>query len=247
MPVTQPTHAEGKIHKGHENVRAHHDRHHPDHHRRRVILKPGDGIDVSENNGSVDWARADTTKPWLAMAKAVEGGTYTDKLWTPERVKEMEATHARVAMYPFLRPDNNPDPKVEVHNLIRAAEKAGAELVGAHWYHGEAKVNGWRVQADWETPNRAGVFDPRWIAGWGEEFHRITGFLADIYGGGFSLNPCASVIRDHFHRINIAAYVADWKQYLTTSLHDLVAFWQHSASGTWPGVAGHVDLDRYLG
>jgi lysozyme len=236
------THAEGKIHNGHENVRRHHDQHHPSHRRRKAIVKPGDGIDVSENNGSVDWKKADTKKPWLAMAKATEGATYVDKLWTPQRVTEMEATHARAAMYPFCRPDNNPDPKAEVHNLIRAAEKAGAEFVGAGWYSGKAKVNGWRVFVDFETP----PFSAKWLAGWGEEFHRITGHLADLYGYGSSLNPVAAVL-DHFHAIDFAAYVTDWKPYAVAEVEAKVRFWQHSANGSWPGVSGAVDLDRFLG
>jgi GH25 family lysozyme M1 (1,4-beta-N-acetylmuramidase) len=233
------THAEGKVHQGHENVHLHHDQHHPSHRRRKPEVKPGDGIDVSEANGSVDWKRADKGLG-VAIAKATEGATYRDKLWAKERVKEMEATHARVALYHFCRPENN-KPEAEVANLLRAVEAVGIDLVGAHWYDGKAKVDGWRVFADFETA----PFSASWLDAWGKEFERQTHHKADLYGYGASLNPVAGAVLS-FHRIDFAAYVSDWKPYLTPSLHPKVAFWQHSSTGSWPGVSGHVDLDRYL-
>lgn len=194
-----------------------------------------DGPDVSSHQGRVDW-KAVRGRYRVAFAKATEGRTYTDPEFFRNFVAMREAG-LRAGFYHFARPDNN-SAVAEVANFVSAVRQAGGRFIGFEdWRAGKPGVVG---VLDFEhEPYSAG-----WAASWGEEFKRLTGVKALIYGGGYSLNPVLSAL-DKFSGVWLAAYVTDWKPYFNGD-DSLVKFWQFTSSGSCPGVNGRCDLNHYL-
>jgi lysozyme len=196
----------------------------------------GDGIDVSEHQGDVNWKQVKRKCNW-AIVKATEGRTFTDSSFTAARLKVMKAAKLKVGAYHFARPDNN-RPKNEVRHFVSTVQRAGGKFISLEaWREGKVGVLG---VLDFEQA----PFDQEWAAAWGAWFEKETGVKAVIYGGGYSLNPVLPALR-RFAGVWLAAYVDDWRPYFDGP-KDKVVFWQDTSSWKCPGVKGNVDHNRAL-
>jgi len=197
------------------------------------------GIDVSHNNGTIDWTKvaANPTKIDFAFIKASEGVGYTDPMFKTNANGAKNAG-IRVGYYHFasLNTLNNvPDAKAEADyfmSLLKTVPAADLPYV-----------------LDIET-NKVGL-DPAHVQEW------INTFFAEMKAGGYgntilySYTPFLDSNLPHPHnlgnvRLWIAAYVSapspklpqGWTQYY---------IWQKSSTGSVSGINGNVDMNVTLG
>lgn len=219
--------------KGHVQAHRHADRdrhHHPD--------TLGAGIDVSGNNGDVDWKKVKAAGKDEAIVKATEGRTFDDPLWGPARAGGIVKAGLRPGLYHFARPDNN-TPEAECAHFLSRAASAGAKLIGYQGWRDGRK--GWLGVLDFETA----PFDPAWARDFAIAYKAATGHRPLLYGYSSSINPLVGEL-DHFAGVWLAAYVKDWKPYWHGPA-DKVVLWQYTDHGTCAGISGAVDLSKFLG
>jgi GH25 family lysozyme M1 (1,4-beta-N-acetylmuramidase) len=191
----------------------------------------GIGPDVSVYQGSVSWDAVES-KCAFGFCKATEGRTYTDPTWSSARRQAMEASGLACGAYHFARPDLN-SAVDEAQHFVAAVKAAGGKFVSfSDWGQGFIGA------LDFEHV----PYSESWAASWGQEFERLTGVKAILYGGGYSLNPVLGAL-DHFSAVWIAAYASDWHPYFSGS-DSSVAIWQYTSSGSIPGVSGGCDVSK---
>jgi GH25 family lysozyme M1 (1,4-beta-N-acetylmuramidase) len=192
--------------------------------RGRVVLK---GIDVSNNNGAVDWAAVARSGVTFAFLKATEGTSFVDVYYPINRT----AAHAqgiKVGAYHFARPGRS-GPEQQAEYFLAAARPAPAELVPVLDLEDDGGLRTAQVQ--------------RWTAGFLGAIERELGVKAIIYSGPWFWRSHVGNADFSEHPLWLAQYTrsrtADvpgaWKAY---------TIWQHSADGSVAGVRGRCDLNR---
>lgn len=138
-------------------------------------------MDVSNNNGRVDWrqvARHSSTSGITgAIMKATEGTAFTDELFHDAR-GAAERAGIRVGAYHFARPDLNPGPTGAAAEARHFAKAVGTIEPGE-----------WRPMLDYEhTP-----FTAEWVHAWNQAIVKLLGvaplfysYLAAIEGMGLT-------------------------------------------------------------
>lgn len=81
-------------------------------------------LDVSNNNGTIDWAKIPKIAATGVWIKATEGMTYTDPLYAAN-VKAAKAHGFRVGAYHFARPELNHTPAEEASHFCSVVGKIG--------------------------------------------------------------------------------------------------------------------------
>ena len=188
------------------------------------------GIDVSNNNGQVDWARVARAGIAFAYIKSTEGVTFDDEWYARNRAAAAKAGIPASA-YHFARPGNNaPEDEVQ-HFLTVAAPRLGELLPAIDLEHSAANPKDRAVS----VANRI-----KWVRRFNQLMEKEIGAKPVMYlnpdyghnalkGGDFSAHP-----------LWLAHYSAKpdvpgaWKNY---------AIWQFSERGSVDGVGGDVDMN----
>ncbi|HEV7604808.1 MAG TPA: glycoside hydrolase family 25 protein, partial [Candidatus Limnocylindrales bacterium] len=198
-----------------------------------------EGIDVSNWQGTIDFARVAAAGKHFAFMKASEGTTYIDPYYASNRANARSAG-LKVGAYHFATP----------------TAAAGDAIAQADYFLAAATpVKGDMLPVlDLE---RSGSLTPPVLTAWvqayvGRIYQRI-GVRALIYvSPNFWTNSMADTSWFAVNGFNIL-WIAHW----TAATAPLVpaanwagkgwTFWQYTSSGSVPGIAGRVDLDRYNG
>jgi GH25 family lysozyme M1 (1,4-beta-N-acetylmuramidase) len=175
------------------------------------------GIDVSNNNGHVDWAKIADAGYRFAWAKASEGATFNDAFLL-ENVKAARAHGITPGAYHFLRPGSPVGQAWHFAGRVRAAGLGKGDL---------------RPVVDVEVPGATPALAGEFVA----EVHRELGVRPLIYtfpafAHWSSTFGCGLWIA-HFG-VSHPTIPPPWKDYTA---------WQHSSTASVPGVSGNCDVN----
>jgi GH25 family lysozyme M1 (1,4-beta-N-acetylmuramidase) len=188
------------------------------------------GIDVSNNNGQVDWARVARAGIAFAYIKSTEGLTFDDDWYARNREGAAKAGIPAGA-YHFARPGNNtPEDEVQ-HFLTVAAPRVGELLPAVDLEHSAANPKDRAVS----VANRL-----KWVRRFLQLMEKELGAKPVMYlnpdygnnalkGGDFSAYPLWLA-----HYAAKPSVPGTWKNY---------AIWQFSEHGKVDGAAGDVDMN----
>ena len=204
---------------------------------RRELRRPATpltGPDVSQWQGSVDWAQVRAAGHAFAVAKTSEGGDWRDPSWSRARASQVRAAGLALGVYHFLRPRAGRAGKVEARFAVRVARWGG-------WGRGDLPL-----VADLETTTLGPAGTCAYARSFAREVRRLTGHRPIVYTGpsfaSANLSGCRAVAA---HRLWIAHYGVGaptipppWWSY---------TLWQWTSQGRSPGIAGDVDLNRMPG
>ena len=145
--------------------------------------------------------------------------------------------------YHFGRPQKGRDPKAEVTEFLARLQACGGlepgDLVPV---------------LDLEKHGAAGALGPaqtlEWARGWVTELRRRIGRNPIIYTGVFWRETMRNPGDDLGCPLWLAAYVAKskLKQFIPIAWQEEgLTLWQHTETGTCPGIEGNCDLNRFDG
>lgn len=190
------------------------------------------GIDVSNNNGSINWASVAAQGIKFAFAKASEGSNFIDTYF-PGHWAGMKENGIYRGAYHYARPENNPA-RVEADWFYSRIESAGGLEVGD------------MIALDFE-PLVAAADYGSWTLYFLQILESYYGFPPLLYTGRpfitkYGLDKVSELAK-------YGLWLADWRASMPTppAPFQSIAFWQYSASGSINGISGDVDLDRFNG
>jgi GH25 family lysozyme M1 (1,4-beta-N-acetylmuramidase) len=196
------------------------------------------GIDVSYHQGSINWSRVAGAGVGFAYIRSSAGTLTSDAEYANNRAAARAAGLAAGA-YHFGNPDSAPND---------AANEAS-------WFLQNAAIRSGDLLPvlDLEVSNGLGESAlTAWAQSWLEEVEAATGVKPIVYTNrNFWSGSMANT--DWFARNGYRLWIAHW----TTATQPTLpasdwagqgwTFWQHSSTGTVPGISGNVDLDRFNG
>lgn len=198
-----------------------------------------DGIDVSYHQGTIDWQQVAAAGKRFAFVRATAGTLTADSAYWAN-LSGARVAGVAVGSYHFANPDSAPnDAGNEASWFLRNASIASGDLIPV---------------LDLEVSNG---LDPAsltaWAQTWLAQVSATTGVRPIIYTNP-SFWSTAMLDTDWFAR---NGYSVLWIAHWTTAGDPLVpaadwggngwTFWQHTSSGSVPGIGGLVDLDRFRG
>jgi lysozyme len=196
------------------------------------------GIDVSYHQGAIDWGRVAAAGKAFAIVRASAGTLTSDVAYETNRAGARAAGIA-VGAYHFGNPDSAANDALnEARWFVQNATVASGDLVPV---------------LDLEVSNGLGAAAlTTWAKTWLSEVESATGVRPLIYTTPtFWSSSMANT--DWFARNGYRVWIAHW----TSASQPTVpagnwadngwTFWQHSSTGSVPGVSGPVDLDRFNG
>ena len=179
------------------------------------------GIDVSNNNGHLDWASIAHSGVKYAYAKATEGTGFVDGFYQENR-RGAAAHGIAFGAYHFYTPGEDPQRQVEF--FLEHAQPKHGDLVPALDYE--------RPPAD-KAPAEAFVVATHRELGYYPMFYTFLSFVQSRRIPASSpLAHCGLWLAD-FTTVRPAP-PAPWHE---------ITIWQHSSTGRVPGIGGPVDLD----
>jgi GH25 family lysozyme M1 (1,4-beta-N-acetylmuramidase) len=196
------------------------------------------GIDVSYHQGSIDWSRVASAGKRFAYARASAGTLTADSAYAANRAGARAAGLA-VGAYHYGNPDSAPnDAANEASWFLQNATVASGDLV---------PVLDLEVSNGLDAPTLTS-----WVQTWLSQVAAATGVKPIIYTNrSFWTTSMANT--EWFAQNGYRLWIAHWT---TASQPTLPAadwgglgwtLWQHSSTGSVPGIAGKVDLDRFNG
>ena len=208
--------------------------------RRRFKTVVLTGVDISNNNPSVDWHAVKDAGHTFAVHKTSEGLGTPDKLF-PKRWKAMRDAGLVRGAYHFARPQKGRDPKAEAHEMLQRIKDAGGledgDLVPT--LDIEAFGAAGRLTADQTVA---------WARGFVDEVEARIGRKPLIYTGAFWRDEMGNPTDDLGCRLWLAAFVEHPEQFIPRAFRqESFAIHQFTETGTCKGVQGHVDLNRLPG
>jgi GH25 family lysozyme M1 (1,4-beta-N-acetylmuramidase) len=195
------------------------------------------GVDVSHWQGTIDWAKVATSGIRFAYLKASEGTTYVDPTFAVNRAGA-RANGVRVGAYHFARPDDAPgDARREARFFVQTAEPKPGNLLPVLDIERTGGLD------------QAGV--TRWARRWVAEVRELTGVTPMVYTSPYGWLERTGDTR-RLARDGAPLWVAHWGVSSPTLPANGWAgngwvVWQWSSTGSVPGIAGDVDLDRLSG
>ncbi len=187
------------------------------------------GPDASHHQGNVNWAAVRQAGHSFAFIKATEGTHYSFTGWFHDNLPPLRASGLVPGAYHFLRSDTDPAAQArffvetvgDVTNLLTAVDV-------------ETGTNNSRPTAD-QVRVFAGqlrqligtktliVYTGRWY--WRDTIGNPLGEdIGPLWHSAFSSSP--------------GAMYGQWPA---------PTFWQHTSSGSCPGIGGHCDLNQFFG
>lgn len=193
------------------------------------------GIDVSHWQGTINWSQVAGAGKKFVFLKASEGRNYTDPTYASNR-SAAKAAGVLTGAYHFARPETVAGDAVgEARVFVAAAALGSTDLLPVL----DIEVNG----------GLGATALQQWVREWLDEVYRLTGRRAIIYTGpSFWTNSMGNT-----QTIAQAGYTKLWIAHWGVSNPTVPAnnwagygwsFWQHSSTGSVPGISGDVDLDR---
>jgi lysozyme len=199
------------------------------------------GVDVSENQPDVDWAKVRGAGHVFAIAKVSDGLGTPDPAFGRGRWQAMKEAGLIRGAYHFGRPQTGRDPVSEVHEFLSLLERAGG------LDHGDLLPI-----LDLEKHGAAGRLSPtatlEWARAWVEECRALIGRRPIIYTGVFWRETMRNPSDNLGCPLWLAAYVKDPVSFIPKAwTKETFALWQYTESGRSPGVVGPVDVNRVRG
>jgi len=179
------------------------------------------GIDVSNNNGHVDWAEIAAAGYRYALAKATQGLGFVDSTYDANRAGA-RAHGIHFGAYHYFTPGD--DPAAQVSFFMEHAKPAKGDIVPTLDYE--------QVPAE-RGPAEAFVVALQRECGHWPMFYSYLSFIQSMRIPAASpLAHCPLWLADY--TTTRPAPPAPW--------HEIV-IWQHSSTGRVAGIGGSVDLD----
>lgn len=179
------------------------------------------GIDVSNNNGHVDWSEIAAAGYRYAIAKATEGLSFVDAFYAENRAGA-EAHGLAFGAYHFFTPGED------------AAEQATFFLQHAQPKHGEIVPT-----LDYERPPAVRAPAEAFVTAVKRELGHYPMFYTFLsFAEGMRIPPGSPLAQ-------CPLWLADFttaRPAAPRPWHEIV-IWQHSSTGKVAGVGGSVDLD----
>jgi GH25 family lysozyme M1 (1,4-beta-N-acetylmuramidase) len=204
---------------------------------KRVVLT---GVDISNNNPSVDWHAVKDAGHTFAIHKTSEGlGTPDERF--PSRWKAMRDAGLVRGAYHFARPQKGRAAKDEAREMLQRIKDAGG-----------LKEGDLTPTLDIEAFGQAGRLTAAQTVAWARAFVNEVdariGRKPLIYTGSFWRDEMGNPSDDLGCRLWLAAFVEHPDQFVPKAFRaESYAIWQHTETGTCKGVQGHVDLNRLPG
>lgn len=186
-----------------------------------------DGIDVSDNNGTIDWNKVAAAGVKFAWIKASEGITYKDKKFV-ENVQG--ALEVGIVPYPYHYYLPNDDPNAQAQNHLDVLSVISHEfnLSGLDLENDDAWAAAPSDPAGTRVLEYINVIES---ANLPVVLYMVLGFAAKWF-------PLA-VWLDQF-----AKWWSHWEETTPSSAFE---FWQYTDNGLVDGINGPVDLDYFNG
>lgn len=192
-----------------------------------IVTRQGftNGIDVSHNNGPVNWQQVASSGVQFAFIKASEGITLQDPQFS-KNVSGAKGAGLRAYAYHFYIPGD--DAAAQAQNFLNQINGSGVTAIAVDLESegGDYILRG----SDSDTPNLQNFLDLIAAAGLPIFIYATDGFIQDNY-------PSAGL--SSFQRWNA--------HYSDTQPETAWVVWQYSPSGQVPGVSGDVDLNYWNG
>jgi GH25 family lysozyme M1 (1,4-beta-N-acetylmuramidase) len=198
------------------------------------------GIDVSHWQGTIDWNQVKNAGVAFAYAKASEGTTYTDPMFSTN-LQGARAAGIPFGAYHYASPSApySPDQaKAEAQYFVNVMKNAGMSDFGDIM-----------PVLDLEQPAATGTLTSDEIASWARVFvdtvKSLTNRQVMVYTGDWFVeqyNDFGGQLSD------LPVWIAAWTRYGNTQPPAVGGWtqwtaWQYSDQGSIPGISGAVDLD----
>ncbi|MGH2635685.1 MAG: GH25 family lysozyme [Actinomycetota bacterium] len=204
-----------------------------------VVAQPAGalpGIDVSHHQDDINWAKVAASGKRFAIAKATEGRTFVDPLYSINKLNA-QANGIVFGAYHFAQPDGGAnDPIVEADHFVDTAQLIPGNLIPVldiERTNGltQAEITEWILRWLDRVTERLGVRPMVYTspAGWESR----TGDTTAVAQAGYSVLWIA-----HWGVAEPRLPADEWGGNGWT-------FWQHTNCGDVPGIEGCVDLDWY--
>lgn len=195
------------------------------------------GIDVSHHQDLIDWSQVAASGQRFAIAKATEGRSFVDPMYTTNKLGA-EANGIVFGAYHFAQPDDFPgDAILEADHFVDTAQLVPGNLIPVL----DIERTGGLSQAE----------VTEWILAWlGRVTERLGGVRPMVYT---SPNGWDNRTGDTT-AVAAAGYTVLWVAHWDTDEPRLPAedwggngwtFWQYDNCGSIPGIEGCVDVDWY--
>jgi lysozyme len=196
------------------------------------------GVDVSYHQGTIDWSRVAASGKRFAFARASAGTLTADSAYATNRAGARAAGLA-VGAYHYGNPDTAPnDAANEAAWFLRNASIGPGDLVPV---------------LDLEVANGLSATAlTGWAQTWLANVESATGVKPIVYTNR-SFWSTSMADTEWFGRNGYRLWIAQW----TTAAQPTLpandwggagwTVWQHSSTGSVPGIGGAVDLDRFNG
>ncbi len=198
-----------------------------------------DGVDVSYHQGTIDWAQVAGSGKKFAFVRATAGSLTADTAYATNR-SGASAAGLAVGAYHFANPDGAAnDASNEATWFLQNAAVASRDLIPV---------------LDLEVTNGLSpAAMTSWAQTWLGQVSAATGVRPIIYtNANFWATSMANT--DWFAANGYTVlWIAHWTSASTPSVpaNNWAGYgwtlWQHSSTGSVPGIAGPVDLDRFRG
>jgi GH25 family lysozyme M1 (1,4-beta-N-acetylmuramidase) len=203
-----------------------------------ATVTPVEGIDVSHWQGAIDWPKVAAAGKRFAIIKATESTNYIDPNYATNHAAA-KAAGLWTGAYHFAQPSTTANDAVLEADYFAAHVNLGAgDLIPALDLEVSGGLSVTALQA--------------WVKAFVDEVTAKVGCRPMIY-----TSPSFwSKYMGNSHALADAGYKTLWVAHWGVSSPTVPAnnwgghgwtFWQYTSSGTVPGIAGRVDLDRYNG
>jgi lysozyme len=189
------------------------------------------GIDVSNNNGQIDWGAVAGAGYGFAVAKASEGTDFVDNTFAANWSGMKGAGLVRGA-YHFARPDDN-GAEAEAKFFLDTIQGQVGDLQRGDF-----------LALDLET----GSGDlGQWAHDWLKYVHDHAGFRPLLYCSPSFIE--AHGLSSRSDLANFGLWLADWEGTMPSppGPWQLLALWQDNDDQSVPGISGNVDGDYFNG
>lgn len=234
-PVSMHAHpAAGPLHRGHPAGASH-----------EGALITLTGPDVSFNQDKpIDWQQVKRAGHDFAIHRVTDGLNSPDKKFGKARWKGMKDAGLVRGAYHVGRPQTGRDPKDEVAEFLNRLKEVGG-------LHEGDLVPILDIEAFGSIGRPLNAMDTRrWVQLWTNEMFRRTGRHPIIYTGSFWRDTMKNGGDSYGCRLWLAAYVTQARlhKFIPIAWHNQgITIWQHTNTGTCPGIHGACDLNRYTG
>jgi len=198
------------------------------------------GIDVSNCNGNIDWAKVGDAGIKFAFVKCTEGATFQDKLHT-QNLTNGRAAGLAMGGYHYARPDT--DSGLGTKDAQNEAEAFAKAL-------GKIQKGDLRPAIDLEDGLKTDdEYNAQWLLAFSAHFEKLTGVKPIIYTALWAVDlylaGAKPATKAELAKIPLwwASYGGTIEPYQKLKIWDTWSVWQWTGGGAVPGVTGKVDRD----